>query len=376
MTNDVDEHGPEALVSIGMPVFNGDRYLRNALNCLLSQDFVDFEIVISDNASTDRTEEICLEYAENDARIVYLRNATNIGAAANFNQTFEMSRGKYFMWAAHDDEWAPTYLKQCVELLGEHPSAVLASSEIDYIDEEGASVAAGFAPRIDTLGMTVSERLHEVIRRYGWFDIYGLIRRDALAATQLYRNKLGGDVLLTFELLLHGDFVIAPAQLFRYRLPVRRKSVGELFQSITAESGDEADTTPHLTMARDLLAILSNSDLDERQQEEVRSNFVSTLGFENRGWRRKILHEQGLPSMWPYPRATIEGVFADLLLAQDGADQLTCDGVRQRGGLPMKAALMVEKLLLRVVRVIAGMRHAVGLSRATLRRLTSRIAAR
>ncbi len=106
------------LVSIGMPVYNGESYILDALNSLLDQTFIDFELIISDNASTDRTEEICREYAQRDARIVYFRQKENIGAAANFQFVLEHAHAGLFMWAAYDDKWAKNYLMDATVLLG------------------------------------------------------------------------------------------------------------------------------------------------------------------------------------------------------------------------------------------------------------------
>src|SRR6266508_180906 len=93
------------LVSIGMPVFNGQRFIRQALDSLLSMDYPNFELIISDNASTDGTAEICQDYAARDRRIRFYRNAKNEGAFGNFARVLALARGNYFMWAAHDDIW-------------------------------------------------------------------------------------------------------------------------------------------------------------------------------------------------------------------------------------------------------------------------------
>lgn len=116
----------KSLVSIGMPVYNGERYIVEALDSLLAQDYENFELIISDNASTDRTQGICLEYTSRDKRIRYYRNETNMGALWNFNRVFELSSGEYFMWASHDDLWRPHFISELVGLLEATPSAVLA----------------------------------------------------------------------------------------------------------------------------------------------------------------------------------------------------------------------------------------------------------
>src|SRR6185295_3356602 len=121
-----------------LPVFNGGRYLRQALERLLQQEFKDFELIICDNASTDETQELCEEFARLDNRVRYFRNVTNIGLAANHNRTFELSRGRYFKWAAHDDDFPEKMLARFVEVLDETGSDVCAVySQCEYIDEFG-----------------------------------------------------------------------------------------------------------------------------------------------------------------------------------------------------------------------------------------------
>src|SRR5688572_7662493 len=112
-------------VSIGLPVYNGENYLSQALDSLLGQTYSDFELIISDNGSTDRTQEICRAYAIKDRRVRYFRSATNRGAAWNFNNVFALSSGKYFKWAAHDDICAPEFLERCLEVLECDPGIVV-----------------------------------------------------------------------------------------------------------------------------------------------------------------------------------------------------------------------------------------------------------
>lgn len=105
-------------VSIGMPVYNGEKYIRDALDSLLGQSYKDFELIISDNASTDSTEKICRQYAWKDARVKYFRQPKNLGAAANFRFVLDQANGAYFMWAACDDKWSPDWLERMREALG------------------------------------------------------------------------------------------------------------------------------------------------------------------------------------------------------------------------------------------------------------------
>nr|MDJ0569288.1 glycosyltransferase family 2 protein [Pleurocapsa sp. MO_192.B19] len=125
----------QPLVSIGMPVYNGERYLENALNSILAQTFRDFELIISDNGSTDKTEEICRQYANVDRRIRYFRNEQNLGAGWNFDRVAQLATGKYFKWACHDDLCALEFLQRCIEILEQAPNIVLAYPKTLIIDE-------------------------------------------------------------------------------------------------------------------------------------------------------------------------------------------------------------------------------------------------
>ena len=115
-------------VSIGMPVHNGQRFIRSAIESLLSQTCGDFELVISDNASTDATEAICREYQARDARVRYSRSERNLGGPANFRRVFHLCSGELHKWATADDYWEPTFVERCVEILDARPDVVLAYS--------------------------------------------------------------------------------------------------------------------------------------------------------------------------------------------------------------------------------------------------------
>src|SRR5262252_3377793 len=112
-------------VSVGLPVYNGERYLEESIDSILAQTYTDFELIISDNASTDRTECICRRYAAADARVRYYRNERNIGGYPNHSRVFSLARGRYFRFAAHDDVCDRQLLARCVEALELHPEAVL-----------------------------------------------------------------------------------------------------------------------------------------------------------------------------------------------------------------------------------------------------------
>ena len=127
----------EPLVSVGVPAFNGEPYVEETLDCILGQTYSNLEILISDNASCDRTGEICRRFAETDPRVRYRRNERNLGAAANYNQVFRMASGKYFKWAAVDDLLSSDFIERCVEVLETRDDAVLCYPKTTIIDEEG-----------------------------------------------------------------------------------------------------------------------------------------------------------------------------------------------------------------------------------------------
>jgi glycosyltransferase involved in cell wall biosynthesis len=196
-------------------VYNGENYLEDALDSILAQTFTDFELIISDNASTDRTHEICQAYAVKDPRIRYYRNEQNQGAALNFNNVFEQSCGEYFKWAAHDDIIAPGYLSKCVEVLDNDDSIVLCNSRAAFIDENGEVIAYYIIKLNKVNSPKPHDRFGDLIFFHHWcFDVFGLIRSDALRKTSLIKSYPGSDRALLAELGLLGRFYEIPQYLF------------------------------------------------------------------------------------------------------------------------------------------------------------------
>lgn len=128
------------LVSIGMPVYNGERYIKSALDSLINQDYGNFELIISDNASIDQTSAICMEYARRDSRIYYHRNKTNLGAISNFLIALQMARGDYFMWAACDDLWMPSFISASVFELRRNDHASVVMSAVKRVYDDGQTI--------------------------------------------------------------------------------------------------------------------------------------------------------------------------------------------------------------------------------------------
>ena len=211
-------------VSIGLPVRNGQRYLAQAVESILAQTFGDFELIISDNASTDDTEEICRRYADQDPRVRYYRQAHNVGAAANFNRTFELATGRYFKWAAHDDLIEPTYLEKCVEVLEADRGVVLCQSLVAMGPDWGEILEIYNHAWWGTVSPRQSERFAARLETRNCADVFGVVRTDVLKTTPLIGEFSGSDRTLLVELALRGRFGLVPESLFLTRTHAERYS--------------------------------------------------------------------------------------------------------------------------------------------------------
>lgn len=204
------------LVSIGLPVYNGERFLAQALDSLLGQTLGDLEIAISDNASTDRTAEICKEYAARDARIRYIRQESNRGAIWNFNFVALQARGQYFKWASANDFCDPRLLEKCVGVLRRDPGAVLCHGRTCIVDED-TDERTPFADDVSATDARPSERFMALARSLKLNNpIWSVMRLDMLRRTPLNRRYFSGDIVLTMELALHGRIVLLP-EILLYR---------------------------------------------------------------------------------------------------------------------------------------------------------------
>ena len=203
-------------VSIGLPVRNGERFIEQALESLLAQTFQNFELIISDNGSTDKTEKICRAYAAKDRRIRYYHNEQNLGLARNYNRVFELSSGEYFKWAAHDDLHSPDFLLKCVEILDRDPNVILCHSQVRFIDEQGKFLQ-NYDIQLNTNSPKSQERFHALLGKHLCCQFYGVIRASALRMTSLMGNYAHADGVLLLRLALLGRFYEIPEYLFFLR---------------------------------------------------------------------------------------------------------------------------------------------------------------
>jgi glycosyltransferase involved in cell wall biosynthesis len=217
------KEAPQPRVTIGVPVYNGEKFLAQTLDSLLAQTFTDFELIISDNASTDDTEKICRAYAARDPRIRYYRGDINRGATWNHNHLFKLARGEYFKWNASDDLCAPEFLSRCVAALDQDRSAVMAMAQPIEIDENGTplkyiSVSDQTLLPAVPVGAPPHVRFRQNIRLdHLCLTIFSLIRSDILRRTSLEGPYADADRVLLAHLSLFGPCIVIPEQLFLNR---------------------------------------------------------------------------------------------------------------------------------------------------------------
>lgn len=216
------------LVSVGLPVFNGARYLRQAVESALNQTWTDFELVISDNASTDETPKLLAEFAARDPRVRLLCQPTNRGLLANCLDVLQQSRGEYFAFLAHDDYWAPEFLQAAMELLSENQNLTSAFSQVQVVDEADRPkhlIDLGF------LDCRPPRSRFDAVLAYARFGkdyhYYAVHHRSHMLASvrhlqsqhpyfQQNSRYFGG--VCTHALVLDGAFAIVPKPLFYYRV--------------------------------------------------------------------------------------------------------------------------------------------------------------
>lgn len=303
-------------ISIGVPVYNGERYLAEALASIAAQDFTDFEVLVSDNASNDNTARIAQDFCNRDPRFRYHRQDRNIGAAGNFNFVFHNTTGPYFRWAAHDDMIAPGYLRACHQALEQdRTGAVLAYPQTLMIDETGAPLRT-YAAVTRKGGQSPARRLHAMLGPgdphtsliHMCFPVFGLIRRRALQGTSLIANMPRSDHLLLVELALRGAFIELDAPLFLRRehdagsvIAAERAASGAQVEKLLAAWFDPTKgkrfpaTTTRLGLGY-LRAVLRTP----MPLREKAACLTTTLGWLRRHWRViggecKIVTRESLP---------------------------------------------------------------------------------
>jgi glycosyltransferase involved in cell wall biosynthesis len=257
-----------------MPVYNGERFLREAVESVLAQTLPDFELIISDNASTDRTPEILQELARSDRRIRILKSTRNLGAAWNYNRVFRASRAPYFRWANADDRFDPRLHEECLRALEEHPDAVLAYGGTVLVDVTGARIDS-YDDNLDLRDSSPVRRFTEFLKRVGLTNvIYGLMRAGAMRRGRLMGtgDLPGADVLFMAALVLEGSFLRVPGELFYRRIHDSAHSSRGTDQRAQEEfwsAGQRAIPMPHWRRQVELLRAVARSGVAQRDRARL-----------------------------------------------------------------------------------------------------------
>jgi glycosyltransferase involved in cell wall biosynthesis len=278
-------------VSVGMPVFNGERYIEQAIESIVSQTFADFELIISDNASTDDTEQICKRYSAGDPRIRYYRNDCNRGAAWNHNRVVELANGEYFKWQCHDDYCDRTLLEKCLAILHHDPAVVLCYPQFVRVDAQGkvlgvkgSRVLGDAEPRA---------RFRSIIyRRDSCEEIYGVTRTAVIRMTALIGPYSNSDDTFLAELILHGRFREVPEALFFYRIHSGQSTNAYPTRSVRMAwfrpEAQSAFSLPFLRLLLGYMSLLWRSPLRWRDRASCYSYLVGWC-WHFKGWLKEDL---------------------------------------------------------------------------------------
>jgi glycosyltransferase involved in cell wall biosynthesis len=275
-------------LTIGLPVYNGARYLEGAVESILEQSFGDFELIISDNASSDGTEAVCRALATRDPRVSYRRNARNVGLSGNFNLLVPLARGRLFKWATSDDVLLPGYLDRCVAALDADPAVILAYPRTEFVDGEGESLGLT-DPGWNLVSDDVSERLLYAILAGHWVNAaLGVIRTDALRRTRLLPRYAGGDFRLMTELAVLGKMVEIPETLYARRIHTGSTggNVGNMPWLRRYWSGSRPGMqAPFWRLCRDRAAIVAGAPIPPGRKAYLLTRLVRTMVYQ---WRRLL----------------------------------------------------------------------------------------
>jgi glycosyltransferase involved in cell wall biosynthesis len=246
----------QPLVTVGVPVYNGEEYIQSALDSLLSQIYQNIKIVISDNASVDHTAEICQEYEKKYKKIRYYKNDVNYGSVYNYNKLVDLSDGKYFMWASSHDLWDPSFISKCVSIMEEEKNVVLVYSRTLLIDTDNKPLMIT-PDEIDTRGMNAVSRYVSIISNLQWCNMFsGVIRRNALIKCERLKDTIGPDNTFLAELSLRGSFAQIKEKLYLRRKIRKDESPEEYKQRVLNDLNPIKSNEKNRSSLRSLLTQL------------------------------------------------------------------------------------------------------------------------
>jgi len=218
-------------VRVGIPVFNEERYIGQAIESVLQQDYPNLEILVADNASTDGTRRVCETLARSDARIRYIRHEVNRGASENFRYVFEGCEAPYFIWVGSHDVLKPDFISKCIVAHQNNPDTVLAYPRTQIIDSDDNVLIEVTPDRIDTQMKPTKERVLQIVRELTWCNMmYGVFRTMALSKCRQYVFCRGPDHVLLMEISLLGSIELIPEVLF-----IRREHRSDAFEPLSED---------------------------------------------------------------------------------------------------------------------------------------------
>lgn len=252
------------LVSVGLPIYNEERFIRATLSALVNQSYPNLEIIVSNNASTDNTAEICKQYAEQNSVIKLFENEQNLGVSENSRIVLRKSTGKYFMWASGHDLWDAKFIESAVACLEKDTQAVIAFAPNNWIDENSVEMkqCSGWS---DTTGLGPCSRL--IVTLLGSMNpVLGLIRREGLLQLPKIHGCVGSDLLVLSELSLKGSFATIPTaswsrREFREETQYSEKIDRYQSQEFNLVEGKFHKTFPNINLAIRLMGIILRSHL-------------------------------------------------------------------------------------------------------------------
>lgn len=267
-------------VTIHLPVYNGENYLEIQLDSLLNQTFTDFELLITDNCSTDSTNEICQRYAQADDRVRYHIHPKNIGATANFDSGVELAKGEYFKWAAHDDFHHPEFLQACVDVLDNNPDVVLAQTLVQIVDENGETMATYDSNLTGSDSSDPVERFKPLIHiRHTCTEMFGLFRLDEFKKTKLLGSGYHGcDRAMLAEVSLIGKIVQIKRPLFynrEHKNRYVRKFKSSERSSYYVRSPDKTTPVDLMILYRDYKSAIDTHLADPKDRKRARKLLLS-----------------------------------------------------------------------------------------------------
>jgi glycosyltransferase involved in cell wall biosynthesis len=286
------------LVSIGLPVYNGQDFVGQAVESVLNQTVEDWELIISDNASSDLTLTICQEFARKDNRIRIVLNERNLGTAPNFNRTFHESRGRYFKWLAHDDYCGPEFLEVCLQLLETDEHVALAVPKLVYVDASRRPLGRQTSD-MSVHGTAATERVSRLmdLERAStdvFWSLYGVIRRRVLEETRLMEIFNASDQVLLLEIALRGTFAQAPQELLFRRehgLAASMKTDRSAADRAKWNYSDDKRTLvfPYWRLLREHLASIRNSRISPTDQTRCAASVLRRFSLHWKDLARELL---------------------------------------------------------------------------------------